>query len=410
LSVDELFGKGIENSTKIKASQLKYNILEDKEALAKNLQLPEINASAMDGFVGQPTIFDKNFTLFAHPYMPDLTQSYAIEATQPIYAGGKIKYTVKNASIAKEIAGLNLEKDKADIKLVLIKNYLTLYSLYKQKEIFNQNIEVAKKRLHDIEQLKKEGIITNNDVLRSQIVVTQYHLSLQETNNDIAIISQQIDIVLGLDENTIIVPDTEFLDKVFLLKSENEYITEAFENFPEIKIAQYNIETAKNNEKITKAKYLPNVFLHAGNTLSRPITVSSPVLDMYMNSWSIVLGIKYNISSWFDHKHEMSEDKYNIDLQENIKTQNKENVRTSIKSAYIKHQEALDRINALGQTVVQAKDNYRITNNKYFNQMAILTDVLDAENVQLNTELQLTNAKTQMIYTYYVLLNASGNL
>jgi len=410
LSVDELFEKGIDNSTKIKASQLKYSISQDKEALAKNRQLPEIEVNALEGYIGQPAILNKDFTLFARPYMPNWMQNYSIEATQPIYTGGKIRNTIKNASIAKEIAGLNLEKDKADIKLILVKNYLTLYNLYKQKDIFNQNIDVAKKRLYDIEQLKKQGIITSNDVLRSQIVVTNYNLSLKETDDDIAIVSQQLDIVLGLDENTIIVPDMEFLDRKFLVKPENEYISEAYENFPEMKIARYNIETAKNNEKINKAKYLPSLFLHTGNTFARPITDTSPVLDMYMNSWSVAIGLRYDISAWFDHKHETSQDKYNIDLQENIKTQNEEAVRTNIKSAYIKHREALDRIDVLEQTLEQAKDNYRITNNKYFNQMSILTDVLDAENVLLNTEFQLVNAKTQMIYTYYTLLNASGNL
>lgn len=44
------------------------------------------------------------------------------------------------------------------------------------------------------------------------------------------------------------------------------------------------------------------------------------------------------------------------------------------------------------------------------NQLAILTDLLDADNLRLNAELQLTTARTQVIYTYYELQRVIGNL
>ena len=410
LSVDHLFGLGVENSTKIKASQIKANIYAEKEALAKVQKLPEIGLSAVNGYVGKPTVYDKDLSYVAHPEMPNWKQNYNVEISQPVYQGGRIKNQIKGASIEKEIAGLDLEKQVADLKLILMQNYLELFRLYKQKQVLQENIVQAKKRLHDIENLKKEGIVTNNDVLRSQIVVSNYELSLQETENDIVIISQQLDIVLGLDENTIIIPDMDFLEKNILVESEEYYVEQGYEKFPELKISDFNIEKAKIDEKIAKSKYLPVVSVNAGNTLMRPITTTSPVQDMFLNSWGVTLGISYKLSSWFDHKHTLNEVKYNIDLQENIKEQTKQGIRINIKSAYIKHKEAMDRVEVLIKTVEQAKENYRVTDNKYFNQLAILTDLLDASTVQLNAELQLTSAKANSIYTYYLLLNASGNL
>jgi hypothetical protein len=48
--------------------------------------------------------------------------------------------------------------------------------------------------------------------------------------------------------------------------------------------------------------------------------------------------------------------------------------------------------------------------NRYLNQLAILTDLLDANSVRLNVELQLVNARTRVIYTYYQLQKACGDL
>ena len=61
-------------------------------------------------------------------------------------------------------------------------------------------------------------------------------------------------------------------------------------------------------------------------------------------------------------------------------------------------------------SVKQAEENYRIMQNRYLNQLAILTDLLDANSVRLNAELQLTSARTRVIYTYYQLERACGRL
>ena len=82
----------------------------------------------------------------------------------------------------------------------------------------------------------------------------------------------------------------------------------------------------------------------------------------------------------------------------------------AVQKALLKHREALDRVEAMKLSVRQAEENYRIMNNRYLNQLAILTDLLDADNLRLNAELQLTTARTRALYTYYELQRMIGNL
>ena len=410
LSVEELFDRGIQNSVAIQASTVKTQISNEKTILAKHKQLPYIGINGTVGYIGTPVILNPDFSFIERDVIPKWEQDYQIAARQPIYEGGRIQGEIKKSELEKAVAELSLQKDKSDLKLWLIGKYLDLFNLYKKRDVYAHNIDEAKKRLHDIEKMKEEGIVTTNDLLRSKLLLTNYDLASKEIENDIIIVSQQLDIVLGMDEATVLQPDSTFLTSSMEIKPENEYVNQAYLQHPDLKIAQTNISLAHNAFQIVKAGYLPTLSLQAGTGLTRPIPYLVPVEDLYFYSWGISLNMSYNISSLFDKKHNNSVAKQQIQLQVLYQDQQKQLIRTEIKAAYLKHQEAEDRIETLQESLTQSKENYRIEKNKYFNQLTILTDLLDATSTQLNVELQLTAAKTNAIYTYYQLLKASGNL
>lgn len=410
LTVDELFEKGIEYSVTIRSSELKIHLSEDRTALAKNKFLPDIQVIGQFGYVGPSTILDRDLSFLKHTDAPDWKQNYQLVAVQPIYQGGRISGSVRKSELDEEIAKLSLEKDKSGLRLWLMGKYLDLYNLYKQKDSYTLNIQEAQQRLQNIRKMREEGMITTNDVLRSEIQLSNYELSLRETNNDIILVSQQLAIVMGMDEDLIFEPDADLSDSDNSLGGVEDYVLSAYENYPDMRISKTNLDLARNNLKITKADFLPALSLQLGNTFQRPIPNTSPVQDLYLNSWGVTLNLSYHISALFDRRHSLSSAKTQISLQELAEEQQRQNIRTGVKAAYLKHQEALDRVKVLEHLLQQANENYRIVNKKYFNQLAILTDLLDANTVQLNAELQLTAARTNVIYTYYQLLNISGKL
>lgn len=408
LTLDELFRLGTENSLRLKVTRMQEVIAADKEKTAQTSRLPDISIGATTGYIGRPTVFRRGLSQPVHPDMPDWSHNYNVEVTQPIYRGGKIHYTIKRSSLEKQIAALNSTNDKAEIKLLLLSQYMDLFSLYKQKEVFARNVEESARRLEDIRRLKKEGIVTRNDELRSELQLTNDQLAYREANDNIAIVSQQLDVVLGLDETLLLQPDTTLLYTAVSLESSDEYVRQAYENYPELQIARYNTRLAENDIRLSKADYLPSLSLRAANTLARPL--STTMEDMFSNNWNIALSLSYNLSSLYQNKHKVHEARQYVNIRKNREEQVRQDIRVNVKSAWIKHHEALDRVEALLLSVRQAEENYRIVRNRYLNQLSILTDLLDASSIRLEAELQLTNARTEVIYSYYQLMRSCGNL
>lgn len=410
LGVDELFTQGIENSLNLKTDKINKEIATQEINVAKTGMLPDISVDLADGYLGKVTVFTEGLTNPVYPSVPNWSQSYSIGLSQPIYAGGKIKRNIEKAVLQQELAQLASNKDKAELKLVLMSKYLELFRLYKQKDVMNQNIEEAKQRLHDIRGMKKQGMVTENDLIRSELLLNNLNLILREVEDNILINSQQLDVALGLNEDWVLIPDQQLLEQKLPIASVETYIEQGYRQLPELQMVNSKIKLAKKEEEITRADYLPSLFLQAGNSLERPILNISPVEDMFMNGWRVTLKLSYRLSNLYKNPTKINISKQSIDIQKIKKEQQEQNIRTNVRSIFIKHQEALDKVDVLTLSVQQANENYRIVYNKYKNSLAILTDLLDASGVKLDAEMQLTTAKANVVYTYYQLLRASGNL
>lgn len=408
LTVDELFRLGVTNSLTLQADALDEAMAYERGKTARSSRLPDVQVGLRGGAVGQPVVFQRGLSDATYPDTPDWSQNYAIDFTQPLYEGGRIRYAIRRADLQTHAAELQTATDRSDVKLDLLEQYMSLFSLYKQREVLMRNIEESEQRLKDIRQMKKEGLITNNDVLRSEMQLTNDRLSLTETENSLVLVSQQLDILLGIDEHRLLLPDTSLLHRAIALQPYDDYVEEAYLNDPAMRLLRKQTEIAQNEVRLTKAELLPSVSLYASNTLARP--VSRTLADMYNNNWNIGLSVSYPLSSLYKNNHRVKESKLAVQVTRNAEEQKKQQVRVTVRTAFLRHREALKQVEALKLSVRQAEENYRIMQNRYLNQLAILTDLLDANTVRLNAELQLTSARTQVIFTYYQLERACGRL
>ena len=408
LSVEELLSKVSRSHLQVAADRLKEQMAAERAKTARMSRLPSVSVGLRAGYLGQPIVWENGLSHATRPDSPDWQQNYTVDVSQPVYQGGRIKYSIRKADLEQELARLQTAADEGDIRLAMLSRYLELFSMYKQHMVLDRKIAESERRLKDIRRLKAEGVITNNDVLRSELQLTDDRLALQETDNDIRIASQQIDILLGLDERLLLMPDTALLADERHVDSYEYYVQRASLADPSVLALHKQTEIAENNVCIKQSALRPSVSLTASNTLARP--VSRTMADMYNNAWNVGVSVSYPLSALYTDRHQLREARQNVQLMHNAEEHKQQQIRMAVQSALLRHREAISRVEALKLSVRQASENYRIMYNRYMNQLAILTDLLDADNLRLNAELQLTTARTQVAYTYYELQRAVGEL
>lgn len=408
LTLNDLFRLGTQNSLLLQAAQLQQEMTVTREKNAKTGRLPDILVGGTTGYIGQPAVFKQGLAHPDRPDMPDWSHNYKVEVTQPLYRGGRIRSTIKRATLEREKAALSRADEEAAVKIQLLRQYLDLFTLYKQREALARNIEESTRRLADIRRMRKEGLLTRNDEIRSELQLTNDQLARREADNNLTIVSQQLDVLLGLDETLLLRPDTALLSRPVPLQSCDYYIEEGYTRYPGLQMARTDTRLAQTDIRLAQADYLPALSLRAANTLARPL--ANTMDDLFSNNWNVALCLTYNLSSLYQNRHKVREARQYVNWQENRQEQIKQQIRIRVRSAYLRHKEAIDRVGALRLSVRQAEENYRIVQNRYLNQLSILTDLLDASSVRLEAEMQLTDARSEAVYTYYQLLRECGKL
>ena len=78
-----------------------------------------------------------------------------------------------------------------------------------------------------------------------------------------------------------------------------------------------------------------------------------------------------------------------------------ERVENAVQAGYVNFLTAFTDLNTQKKNVELANENYRVVSNRYTNELALLTDMLDASNMKLDADLALVNARVNVIYNYY---------
>ncbi|WP_294316647.1 TolC family protein [uncultured Chryseobacterium sp.] len=399
----------VQNHQQLKVSAQNIDIARQSKNIVKLQKLPTITASTSQFYLGDAVAIDKDFSNTTNIPMPHYGSSYAVQATQLIFKGGLVNRSIELAGLRELLSELDLEKNKQDVKFLVISNYLDVYKILNQQEVFQNNKKLAQERLKNIQKFYQQGMVTRNEVIRGELAIKNLDQGILTLVNNRKILNYNLNLALGLPEDTEIVP-VESLDIKEAGIGMPYYMNLARESNPLLKSAKTNIEVADKNIDIIKTDKMPTVAGFGGYSVQRPITTRNPVLDMYSGGWQTGISISYNIDNLYKTKERVKLGEIQKNQAGDALTLTQQNVDMAVNAAYVKYQEAIQQAEILDDAKKLAEENYKITEAKYLNQLAVQAEMTDAQNQKLQSELDYANAEINVLYQYYNLLKSTGTL
>ena len=409
ITLEEALSLAVQNHQQLKVSAKSVDISKQQTEVAKLQKLPSITASTSQFFLGNALIIDKDFSNSTKVDMPHYGSTYAVQAQQLIFKGGLVNKSIEMSELREQLAALDVEKDVQSVRFLVMSNYLDIYKLLNQTEVYKNNKNLALERLKNVQKFYMQGMITRNEVIRAELAIKNLDQGILVLENNRKILTYQLNYALGLPTETELIPienlqnGTEGLGKDYYQKL-------ARESNPTLKSAQKNIEVTDKNLEIINTDKMPTIAAFGGYNMQRPITSRTPALDMYTNSWQAGVSLSYNIDNLYKTKEKLKLGELQKEQASEALHLIDQNLDISVNAAYVKYQEAIQQADIFNDAKKLAEENYKITEAKYLNQLAVQAEMIDAQNQKLQAELDFANAEINVLYQYNNLLKTTGTL
>ncbi len=401
LSIEEMFRLADENSRSIQIYSTGREIADEALKAAKAQRLPELNVSLSASYLGNGRLWERDFSNGMNIEMPHFGNNFAVEASQVIYAGGAIEAGIGMAELGKKMADLDWQKNRQEILFLLTGQYLDLYKLDNSIKVLEQNLQLTEQVLEEMRVRREAGTVLKNDITRYELQREHISLQLIKVRDARTVINFQLVTTLHLPEGATIVPDTTLLRSQVETLAESDWQELATGSSIHLQQAQTAIALGEQQVKAERSAMLPQIAVVAADHLDGPITIEVPVLNNNFNYWYVGLGIKYDISALYKSNRNVRKAKLDVRRSQETFELAQEQVETAVQAAYTNFMTSFAELGTQQVSVRLAEENYSVTSNRYLNDMALLTDLLDATNTKLNAELSLVNARINVIYSYY---------
>ncbi len=316
------------------------------------------------------------------------THANGLSASMPLYTGGKLSGTIKQAKAGYLISEQGVQKAYNDMRSTVTNGYFGMLQADNMQKLGRESVDRLTDHLKNVQAQYDVGVVARVDVLRSQVELANAKQSLIQAENAYQIAEANLNKIVGLPMDTQLKLDDILVYSPY--EKDLPYcLNYAADHRPELEQAKQNVEAAKGALRVAISGHMPQVAAVAEQNWSDKnwpgdengnwgvgVTVNLNIFDTGVTN-SKIHGAEADLAK----AHENYRDAVDV-------------VNLDVRTNYLGLREAEKRIDTTHLAVSQAEEDYRIAQLRYMNGVGTNTDVLDAQ-------VALTDAKTNYLKALY---------
>jgi outer membrane protein TolC len=333
--------------------------------------------------------------------------AWAVEAKQPLFAGGGILANYEASRIGHEISRMDEAAVIQDIVQEVKVAYFNILKAERLLGVARQSLEQLQAHRHVAQNFFDVGLIPRNDLLQSEVQVANGEQSLIRAENGVALAKAKFNTILRRNIHEPVQVEDILAWRPYDLSVE-DCIKTAIENRPEIKSQALKVDQAKSLVKLAKSDFYPTVSAvgHYERVGDTPGVSGTPFAEA--ESWYVMGVASWTFWEWGKTKYRVeasrSRENQTMDLLNNTRDQ----VILEVKSAYLVLRESGQQVMVALKAIEQAQENFRINEERYREQVSTSTDVLDAQTLLTRAKSDHANALSEYSISHVRLERAMG--
>jgi outer membrane protein TolC len=325
------------------------------------------------------------------PLSHESVYNFSTTITQPIFMGMGILNQYKIAELGLNQARIQEAITRQDIISKAKVLYFNLLKAGKLSAVAEQSVTLLEAHRNVADNFYKVGMSPLNDLLKAEVELANARQDLVVAKNNYDIAASNLNIFLRRPVNALIEPKDTSDYSAFDIDLES-CLSTAEKNRLEMRIADLDIELRKKELALTRKDYYPSVNLQGTYSRNGDNWNIDGINGNEPDSWNVQAMATWTFWEWGKTYYGSTEKKHQISQSRLKKVQIQDRITFEIKQAYLKAKESEKKILTVEKAVAQAQESHRISEERYNEQMATSTDVLDAQTLLTQTRTKYYNA------------------
>ena len=317
--------------------------------------------------------------------------SWNLSLSQPLFTGFGLlsQYELKK---------LNLEINEIQKKtaiLNLVRNvkqaYYDLLLAQKLEIVTQEAVKNLRSHTDDAEQFYTQGMIPYNDLLKAQVSLANAIQENVRANSQAKMAVSALNVLLDYNVNQNIE-----VQEIYALSPNNFQLTdlihEAVEHRPELELINLAVISSDLAIRAVKSTYYPQVAIVGRYEQTGQDVLASENDYGEVESSSVTVQASWALFKGGKTKYDVAKLKFEKKALEKQYEGAENRIQLEIKNIFENLMVSEKNIKTAQESVAQAKENWRITNLQYQEQIATSTDVLDARTFLSQAQLNYLRA------------------
>jgi outer membrane protein len=396
LTLEQAIAIALRDNRQVKNAQLAISKAGDELAATRTLRLPSMNlyALASQQLVKQDAGVDNSsssiitgvspFFSIGIPRKP--TSIFAGQILLPLSQQHQIGLNIVQAGLARDVESEKLRQINQSTVNQLKQTY---YGILQTQSALDSLLE-AIRYYRELDRVMGDNV-AQQVALKADSLEVKTRLAKAEyealtLTNQLATAKEQLNNQLGRDVRTefrvAAVPDVNGFDADIALARRR-----ALEQRPEVREARLKVKQAEVDRRIKKSEYIPDVSLGFTYMTFRNFDQMVP-----KNSASIGVVVKWEVFDWGRKKNQLAEKDRAIEQGRNALHEAESLVLIEVGDKFRKLQQTRQALLVAQLNQETARENIRVSTNKYSVKAALLSDVLQTQATLADADHQYQQA------------------
>ncbi len=329
-----------------------------------------------------------------YPDVPDNWRT-RLDLEWPIYTGGRTG-ALEHAADAERLAtGKDLESARADLVLETTRAFWALVTATESVRVVAESITRVEAQHSDVKARFDAGFLPPNEVLTVATRVSQQHTLLLDAQNQRDSARAVLARLIGARVDADFEPEATLAEgalPVPATASVGDLAAQALGARADRQALLFRVQGADARIDAARSAKRPSIAIAAGYDYARPNPVIFPREDSWHTSWDAGINVSWTLWNGGRTGAEVAEAKQQAVATRERLAEFDSQIALEIRQRQLDLRTAEAQVRTAGEAVATALEARRVVQERVSAGVATTTDLLDAQQDQLEAELQRTRA------------------